>query len=237
MKKWQFHQCVIQGWPAEFNSAQRVRGGWKPENFRQPRRARSTGRGRKNRFVRAPGSRYPNRAGTGIPRRGAIHAPHPAGLSRMRRQLDEKDLAILDALQRNGHLSHSELARMVGLAVSSVHDRVRKLVQSGIIAGWEARLSPAALGLDLLAFVYVLMDKPESSPAFLDVVSQVPEVQECHHIAGDWNFLLKIRVRNTSEFEALLTNRLKSVPGVMRTHTVISLTSHKDTAALPVRSL
>lgn len=79
------------------------------------------------------------------------------------------------------------------------------------------------------------MDKPENSPAFLNVVAQVPEVQECHHIAGDWNFLLKIRVRNTSEFEALLTNRLKTVAGVVRTHTVISLTSHKDTAALPVK--
>ena len=82
----------------------------------------------------------------------------------MRRQLDDTDLAILDALQRDWHLSHAELARMVGLAVSSVHERVRKLVQGGVIAGWAARLSPAALGLDLLAFVYVLMDRPESSP-------------------------------------------------------------------------
>ena len=154
----------------------------------------------------------------------------------MRRQLDETDLAILEALQRNGHLSDAELARMVGLAVSSVHERVRKLVQNGIIGGWEARLSPAALGLDLLAFVYVLMDRPESSPAFLALVAEVPEVQECHHTAGDWNFLLKVRVKNTAAFEALLTNRLKTVPGVVRTQTVITLTSYKDTAALPVKS-
>lgn len=154
----------------------------------------------------------------------------------MRRQLDDTDLAILDALQRDGHLSHAELARMVGLAVSSVHERVRKLVQGGVIAGWAARLSPPALGLDLLAFVYVLMDRPESSTGFLDVVADVPEVQECHHIAGDWNFLLKIRVRNTSALDKLLTERLKVVPGVTRTQTVISLTSYKDTAALPVRS-
>ena len=154
----------------------------------------------------------------------------------MRRQLDETDLAILEALQRNGHLSDAELARMVGLAVSSVHERVRKLVQNGIIGGCEARLSPAALGLDLLAFVYVLMDRPESSPAFLALVAEVPEVQECHHTAGDWNFLLKVRVKNTAAFEALLTNRLKTVPGVVRTQTVITLTSYKDTAALPVKS-
>ena len=150
--------------------------------------------------------------------------------------LDDIDLTVLDALQRNGHLSHAEIGRLVGLAVSSVNERIRKLVQRGVIAGWTARLSPAALGLDLLCFVYVLIDRPESTAAFLDLVGQLPEVQECHHVAGDWNFLLKVRTRNTAVFEALLTNRLKSVPGVVRTQTVITLTSHKDSSALPLRS-
>ena len=149
--------------------------------------------------------------------------------------LDDIDRTILEALQDNGHLSHAELSRMVGLAVSSVNERIRKLVQRGVIAGWNARLSPSALGLDLLAFVYVLIDRPENSPAFLELVAQLPEVQECHHIAADWNFLLKVRVRNTATFEALLTTRLKSVPGVVRTQTVITLTSHKDTPSLPLR--
>ncbi|MDO8422024.1 MAG: Lrp/AsnC family transcriptional regulator [Parvibaculum sp.] len=150
------------------------------------------------------------------------------------RQLDATDLAILEAIQRNGNLSHAEIARMVGLAVSSVHERIRKLVERGVITGWVARLAPGALGLDLLAFVYVLMDRPESAPAFIETANGIPEVQECHHIAGDWNFLLKIRVRNTAAFEVLLTNRLKTVPGVVRTQTVITLVSYKDTAALPV---
>tara|TARA_R110002074_G_scaffold379533_1_gene557824 strand:+ start:3229 stop:3699 length:471 start_codon:yes stop_codon:yes gene_type:complete len=150
------------------------------------------------------------------------------------RQLDATDLAILEAIQRNGNLSHAEIARMVGLAVSSVHERIRKLVERGVITGWVARLAPDALGLDLLAFVYVLMDRPESAPAFIETANGIPEVQECHHIAGDWNFLLKIRIRNTAAFEVLLTNRLKTVPGVVRTQTVITLVSYKDTAALPV---
>jgi Lrp/AsnC family leucine-responsive transcriptional regulator len=150
--------------------------------------------------------------------------------------LDDIDRTILGALQRNGHLSHAELGRMVGLAVSSVNERIRKLVQRGLITGWHARLSPSALGLDLLAFVYVLIDRPENSPAFLEVVSQLPEIQECHHIAADWNFLLKVRVRNTAAFEALLTHRLKAVSGVIRTQTIITLTSHKDTPALPIKS-
>jgi Lrp/AsnC family leucine-responsive transcriptional regulator len=119
--------------------------------------------------------------------------------------LDDIDRTILEALQQHGHLFHAELGRMVGLAVSSVNERIRKLVQRGVISGWNARLSPSALGLDLLAFVYVLIDRPENSPAFLELVSQLPEVQECHHIAADWNFLLKVRMRNTATFEALLT--------------------------------
>lgn len=157
------------------------------------------------------------------------------GSSPFGRDLDDIDLDILDALQRNGHLSHAEVGRQVGLAVSSVNERIRKLVQRGVIAGWSARLDPAALGLDLLAFVYVMIDKPENTAAFLEVVAQVPEVQECHHVASDWNFLLKVRVRNTAAFESVLTNRLKVVPGVIRTQTVISLTSHKETASLPLR--
>lgn len=142
---------------------------------------------------------------------------------------------ILEALQRDGHLSHAEIGRMVGLAVSSVNERIRKLVQRGVITGWQVRLAPETLGLDLLAFVYVLVDRPENSPSFLDLVSQIPEIQECHHIAAEWNFLLKVRVRNTAAFEALLTNRLKAAAGVVRTHTVITLTSHKDTPALPLK--
>ena len=67
-------------------------------------------------------------------------------------------------------------------------------------------------------------------------MSQLPEVQECHHIAADWNFLLKVRVRNTATFEALLTHKLKAVTGVIRPQTVITLTSHKDTPSLPLSS-
>jgi Lrp/AsnC family leucine-responsive transcriptional regulator len=153
-----------------------------------------------------------------------------------RQVLDDIDLAVLDALQRNGHLSHAEIWRMVGLAISSVNERIRKLVLRGVISGWGARLSPTTLGLDLLCFVYVLIDRPEHSPAFIEIAGNIPEVQECHHVAGDWNFLLKVRTRNTAMFEALLTNRLKAVPGVVRTQTVITLTSHKDTATLSVRT-
>ncbi len=149
--------------------------------------------------------------------------------------LDATDVMILDAIQRDGHLSHAEIGKLVGLAVSSVNERIRKLVQRGVILGWQVRLAPEKLGLDLLAFVYVLIDRPENSPAFLDLVSQIPEIQECHHVAAEWNFVLKVRVRNTAAFEALLTKHLKAVPGVVRTHTVITLTSYKDTPALPLR--
>jgi Lrp/AsnC family leucine-responsive transcriptional regulator len=147
-------------------------------------------------------------------------------------RLDDTDRRILDALQRNGHLSHAEIGRLVGLAVSSVNERVRKLVQRGVISGWSARLSPAAIGLDFLAFVYIMIERPEQCRGFLAEIAQMAEVQECHHVAGDWNFLLKIRMRNTASFDEMLTQRLKSLPGVVRSQTVITLTTHKETATL-----
>jgi Lrp/AsnC family leucine-responsive transcriptional regulator len=82
----------------------------------------------------------------------------------------------------------------------------------------------------------VPIDRSENAPAFLGLVSQLPTVQECHHIAASWNLLLKVRVRNTASFEALLTNQLKAMLGVTLTQTVITVTSHKDTPALPLRS-
>ncbi len=77
----------------------------------------------------------------------------------------------------------------------------RKLVQRGVITGWMARSAAGALGLDVLAFVHVLIERPEFSAPFLDLVAELPEVQECHHMAGDWNFLLKVRAAHGGSCE------------------------------------
>lgn len=154
-----------------------------------------------------------------------------------RDRLDAKDLAILELLQRNGDWSHAEIGRHVGLSVSAVNDRIRRLVADKTIDAWTVRINPASLGLHLLAFVKVLIDRSEDIPAFVDAIGAYPEIQECHHLAGEWNYLLKVRVSTTAELEHFISSKLKNTLKVTRTFTSICLDSIKDTHALPIRPL
>ncbi len=155
----------------------------------------------------------------------------------MKAPLNDKDIAIIEVIQRNGDLSHAEIGRQVGLSVSAVHDRVRRLVANAVIRGWSALVSPAALDLNLLAFVYVLIDRTEHIRGFLDGIERHGEVMECHHLAGDWNYLLKVRVSTTAELENFISKGLKSYPGVTRTATTIVLSPVKETHALSTKHL
>jgi len=149
-------------------------------------------------------------------------------------ELDPVDRRLVDLLQRNGQTSYAELAKAVGLAVSSVNDRVRKLGERGVIEGVHARLSPEALGLDLLAFVFVGWSDPSVAEPFLARIAGEPAVQEAHHVTGQWNYLLKVRVTTTRMLEAFLSNVVKAVPGIERTETLIALSSAKESCALAV---
>src|SRR5436853_6853392 len=95
--------------------------------------------------------------------------------------LDDVDRTILAMLQADGRTSYAELGKAVGLAVSSVNERVRKLTERGVITGVHAQLSPEALRLDLLAFVFVGWSDPQVEPQFLARIAEEPAVLECHH--------------------------------------------------------
>ncbi len=148
-------------------------------------------------------------------------------------ELDPMDRHLVELLQRNGHMSYAELSKAVGLAVSSVNDRVRKLSERGVITGFHAHVAPEAAGLDLLAFVFIGWSDPAVQEPFLDVIAAEPAVQEAHHVTGQWNYLLKVRVRTTRMLEAFLANVIKAIPGVQRTETLIVLSSAKETSELP----
>ena len=91
------------------------------------------------------------------------------------------------------------------------------------------------MGYDLLAFLYIGWSKPETGKALLKKVLSQPVVMEAHHVTGTWNYMLKVRVKNTRMLEGLLTKVIKAVPGVERTETVIALSSMKETARIPTR--
>jgi Lrp/AsnC family leucine-responsive transcriptional regulator len=148
-------------------------------------------------------------------------------------QFDDIDRKLLRSLQENDRLPLAELGKSIGVATSTLNDRLKRLLRQGIISGFHARLSHEALGLNLLAFVYVGWTDPKTEPAFLDKISEMPSVLECHHVTGAWNHLMKVRVATTRDLEAFLAT-MKAIEGVQRTETVIVLSTSKETLAVDV---
>jgi len=149
--------------------------------------------------------------------------------------LDEIDIVLLESLQADDRLSYAELGASVGLSISGVNARLKKLQSSGVIRKFAAQLDPLAVGLDLCAFIQIVLERPEHDTGFLEVVSRTPEILECHHVTGDYSYLIKVRVRSTSELERLISNVIKQVPGVARSHTAIALSSPKESLDLGLR--
>ena len=147
-------------------------------------------------------------------------------------EFDDVDRRLLSELQQDGRKSYADLAKAVGLAVSSVNERVRKLTDRGVITGTHVHLSPEAMQMDLMAFVFVGWSDPQTEPEFLKTIAGEPVVLECHHVTGSWNYLMKVRVRNTRMLESFLANVIKGVEGIQRTESLIVLSSPKETAAL-----
>lgn len=149
--------------------------------------------------------------------------------------IDETDLALIELLQKDARTPQAQLAAQVGLAASSVNERIRKLGERGLIAGYHAEVSAEAMGYDLLAFIYVAWSKPETEKVFLKKIVSQSVVMEVHHVTGIWNYVLKVRVKNTRMLEGLLAKVVKAVPGVERTETIIVLSSVKETSQIPIR--
>jgi Lrp/AsnC family leucine-responsive transcriptional regulator len=147
--------------------------------------------------------------------------------------MDDTDRKIIAHIQSDGRASLAEVGAAAGLSVSAANERLRKLQAAGVVRGWEARIDPDALGLGLLAFVFLLHGDQASESAFREGAAALPEVLECHHVTGEWSYLLKVRTHGTAGLERLMA-RLKALPGVGRTMTTIALSSPKETARLPV---
>ena len=142
--------------------------------------------------------------------------------------MDAVDIEILNALQADAHTTQGQIARRVGLSQPSVADRVRKLEEARVITGYVARVDPKRLGLDITAFISVDIEHPKYFDGFARRVSAMAEVLECHRVAGDESYVLKIRTKNTGTLDRLLVERLRMIPGVTRSHTTIVLASVKE---------
>jgi Lrp/AsnC family transcriptional regulator, leucine-responsive regulatory protein len=150
--------------------------------------------------------------------------------------IDEVDWKLLQLVQENCKMAYAELGERVGLSVSAVNERLKKLHAVDVIRGYTALLNPRALGLDVCAFIQVSIERPQDENAFLRRVEALPEVQECHHITGEFSFLLKVRVHTTGDLETLIKGKIKTLSGVVRTHTLIALSTVKETPGLHLES-
>jgi len=144
-------------------------------------------------------------------------------------KLDDTDRQLLMLLQEDDRQPLAVLSEKIGAAVSTINDRIKRLVRSGTISGFHARVAPETVGLDLLAFIMVSWTNPKIEAGFLERVKASPDVLECHHITGAWNYLLKVRVGTTRDLERFLSDTIKAVEGVERTETLITLSSAKET--------
>ncbi|MBL8217930.1 MAG: Lrp/AsnC family transcriptional regulator [Bryobacterales bacterium] len=142
--------------------------------------------------------------------------------------MDSIDREAIRILSERGRATWAELAERLKLSPPAAAERVRKLEERGVIKGYTAILDPEALGLSLTAFIAVTLHDHGHRHRFIEVITGIPEIEECHHVAGDYDFLLKVRCRGTRELDRLLTEELKDKAGAGRTHTTIVLSTQKS---------
>jgi Lrp/AsnC family leucine-responsive transcriptional regulator len=148
--------------------------------------------------------------------------------------IDEIDLRILDMLQRNGKLSQAKIAGAVGLTTPSVNERIKKMERHGMIKGFVALLDHEKMGLPLTAYVDVALEHPRFEKGFVDDLEKLLDVQECHYLAGEYAYRLKVKAADPASLADFLQRRLLTIKGVARTRAQISLASKKESTLLPL---
>lgn len=151
-------------------------------------------------------------------------------------RLDRTDKRILRELQQNGRISNVELARRVNLSATPCLERVRRLEHSGFIRDYVAILDPQRMDVSLLLYVEVTLDRttPDVFERFKASIAARPEVQECHMVAGGFDYLIKVRVPDMQAYRAFLGEGLTAAPGVRETHTYVVMEEIKESTAVQI---
>lgn len=149
---------------------------------------------------------------------------------------DDIDRAILRELQSDGRISNLDLSHRIDLSPPATHARVRRLERTGLIRGYVGIVDRELAGFDLLCFVSVGMQlhQIEHIDRFRALIREMPEVLECHHLTGEYDYLLKVALKNRRDLERFAVEKLTPIPGVARIHTSLVLSEVKATTALPI---
>ncbi|MDB5842038.1 MAG: Leucineresponsive regulatory protein [Herminiimonas sp.] len=152
-------------------------------------------------------------------------------------KLDRYDVILLRTLQENGRASNVELSEKASLSAPQCYRRVRRLETEGIIRGYAAQVAPPAIGLDVVAFVSLTIDREQFKKVreMEKAIRQFPEILECYTISGDFDYLLKVVATDLKSLSNFLTDRLMQVPGVSGVRSSVCLEEIKPPSPLPVK--
>lgn len=142
--------------------------------------------------------------------------------------MDSIDLELLRLLDKNSRSTASELSKKVNLSLPAVSERMKKLEASGMIEHFGIRINREAQGFGLLGFVYINIDHEKYIDSARNTIIAFEEVLECHHMAGEYDYLVKVLLKDTKELESFISNRLKKVVGISKSNTMICLSTLKD---------
>lgn len=151
-------------------------------------------------------------------------------------KLDERDRELLRHLQEDARITNAELARRVDLSPPGLQKRLRKLEEAGVIESYATLLNREAVGYDMLCFVQVTLQRhePEAVRRFRKLVQEMPEVLECYHLTGEYDYLLKVVLRNRKHLEVFLMETLTPIPGMDKIRTSLVLSNIKVTTAVSI---
>jgi len=150
--------------------------------------------------------------------------------------LNSVDLNILKALQKNGRMSYTKLAKEVGLSNTPCIERVKRLEKDGFISGYSATLSPNLLGAGLVVFVQIRLNRTSQDifEEFAQKVKDLDDIQDCFLVSGNFDYLLKARVADMDEYRYLLGQTLLSLPGVQESTSYVVMEEIKDSHAVNI---
>ena len=151
-------------------------------------------------------------------------------------ELDAVDKAILKHMQQEGRLSVTDLAQRISLSVPATHTRLRQLESANYIERYVALVNKEKIGYDLMCYIHISfsLHQPEQFANFIAAIRDFPEVLECHKVTGEYDYMMKVIVRNHRALERFLSDKLTRLPGIARTHTYVVVDELKSVTAVPV---
>jgi Lrp/AsnC family transcriptional regulator for asnA, asnC and gidA len=138
-------------------------------------------------------------------------------------QIDKLDRKILDIITKNARIPYLEVARECNVSGAAIHQRVQRLIRIGVIKGSEFKVDPVLVGFKTCAYIGIFLDHPGQYKDIIKKFNEISEIIECHYTTGNYSLFIKVYTRDNEHLRAILTEKIQSIPGVVRTETLISL--------------